>query len=96
MKIDRSIRMFGVLSLALALAPFYPEPHLFGKIRWVMGGAVGMQPMDWFDLVLHGGPMLVTLFWLGISIGRQMNGQESGGVIRKHNSETETGAKKVA
>ncbi len=45
-----------IASLTLGLAPFLPEPHLFGKIRWVLGGAEGMQPMDWFDLVLHGAP----------------------------------------
>ena len=47
--------------LLLGLAPFVPEPHLVGKIRWVMGGAVGMKPMDWFDLLMHGSPFLVLL-----------------------------------
>ena len=53
-----------VLSLTLGLAPFFPEPHLFGKIRWVWGGANGMQPMDWFDLVLHAAPFLWLLYEL--------------------------------
>ena len=48
-----------LFSLTLGLAPFYPEPHVVGKIRWVWGGAVGMQPMDWFDLVLHGAPWVL-------------------------------------
>lgn len=47
--------------LTLGLAPFVPEPHLLGKLRWVAGGAVGMQPMDWFDLVLHGFPWLLLV-----------------------------------
>lgn len=51
----------GLLCLALGLAPFVPEPHLVGKLRWVAGGAVGMAPMDWFDLVLHGSPFLVLV-----------------------------------
>ena len=51
-----------IASLALGLAPFSPEPHLVGKIRWVAGGAVGMAPMDWFDLVMHGAPV-VWLAW---------------------------------
>lgn len=56
--------LFPVLiCLTLGLAPFSPEPHLFGKIRWVMGGAIGMQPMDYFDLLLHGGPW-VYLIWM--------------------------------
>lgn len=56
--------LFPVLiCLTLGLAPFSPEPHLFGKIRWVMGGAIGMQPMDYFDLLLHGGSW-VYLIWM--------------------------------
>lgn len=47
--------------LLLGLAPFVPEPHIVGKLRWVAGGAVGMQPMDWFDLAWHGLPWLLLL-----------------------------------
>ncbi len=50
-----------MLCLTLGLAPFAPEPHILGKIRWVAGGAVGMQPMDWFDLLMHGFPWLLLL-----------------------------------
>ncbi|MCC5924244.1 MAG: hypothetical protein JJT77_10685 [Crocinitomicaceae bacterium] len=53
-----------ILSLTLGLAPFFPEPHLFGKIRWVLGGAVGMQPMDWFDLLLHAFPFIWLIYAL--------------------------------
>jgi len=48
-------------SLTLGLAPFTPEPHLLSKIRWVLGGAEGMQVMDYFDLVLHGFPFVYLL-----------------------------------
>jgi rhodanese-related sulfurtransferase len=51
-----------VLALTLGLAPFFPEPHLLGKVRWVMGGAHGMTLMDWGDLVMHGAPW-VWLAW---------------------------------
>ncbi|MCB0640433.1 MAG: hypothetical protein KDC44_02285 [Phaeodactylibacter sp.] len=51
--------------LTLGLAPFFPEPHILGKLRWVAGGAVGMQPMDWFDLLFHGLPWIL-LIRLGI------------------------------
>lgn len=50
-----------VLSLTLGLMPFVPEPHLLGKIRWVAGGAVGMAPMDYFDLLLHGAPWVYLI-----------------------------------
>ncbi len=51
-------------SLTLGLAPFYPEPHIVGKLRWVLGGAVGMQPLDWFDFVLHGAPWVYFIYSL--------------------------------
>jgi hypothetical protein len=35
-----------------------------GKIRWVMGGAEGMTPMDGFDLALHGAPWV----WLLLAV----------------------------
>ena len=54
-------RLVLVACLTLGLAPFSPEPHLFGKIRWVAGGAIGMQGMDWFDLFFHGLPWLLLV-----------------------------------
>lgn len=57
-------------SLTLGLAPFSPEPHLVGKLRWVFGGAVGMGIMDWLDLLLHGMPWLLLLRAIGIRIRR--------------------------
>ena len=48
--------------LVLGLAPFYPEPHILGKIRWIHGGGEGMTLMDWWDTVLHGVPWLVILY----------------------------------
>jgi hypothetical protein len=57
-----------LLSLTLGLEPFTPEPHLMGKIRWVMGGGVGMSTMDVFDLVLHGAPWIWLVYTLGTSL----------------------------
>lgn len=48
-------------SLTLGLAPFYPEPHLWGKLKWVAGGAVGMELADWGDLAMHGAPWVMLL-----------------------------------
>ncbi|MDF2158216.1 hypothetical protein [Algoriphagus sp. CAU 1675] len=50
-----------LLSLTLGLAPFVPEPHIWGKIKWVAGGAVGMKLIDWGDLIFHGFPWLMFL-----------------------------------
>lgn len=54
-------------SLTLGLAPFVPEPHILGKIRWVLGGAKGMQLMDWGDLILHGTPW-IWLIYTGLNV----------------------------
>jgi len=48
--------------LTLGLTPYFPEPHLVGKIRWILGGAKGMQPIDWGDAIMHGSPWLVLLY----------------------------------
>ena len=53
-----------LLCLTLGLAPFTPEPHLFGKVRWVLGGGEGMAAMDVFDLFLHGTPWFELLYFL--------------------------------
>lgn len=55
-----------MMSMTLGLAPFLPEPHVVGKVRWVLGGAHGMAPIDWFDLALHGLPWV----WLAVELVR--------------------------
>ena len=55
--------------LTLGLAPFVPEPHLWGKIKWIMGGATGMQATDWFDFFFHLSPWLLLIISLAIKIG---------------------------
>ena len=47
--------------LTLGLALFFPEPHILGKICWVVGGAIKMSVVDWFDLVFHGLPWLLLI-----------------------------------
>lgn len=56
-----------IACLTLGLAPYVPEPHIWGKLRWVAGGADGMQPMDWFDLLLHGWPWVLLIRLLVIT-----------------------------
>lgn len=51
-----------LLCLTLGLAPFFPEPHLWSKLRWVSGGAVGMEAIDWFDLFYHGAPWIYLIY----------------------------------
>jgi hypothetical protein len=42
----------------LGLAPFAPEPHLWQKLRMLMAGSL-VRPIDIFDLVLHGTPVVL-------------------------------------
>ena len=58
----KNIQLALVASLTIGLTPFFPEPHIVGKIRWVMGGAKGMEMMDWFDLLMHGAPWIILIF----------------------------------
>ncbi|MEB8330643.1 hypothetical protein OO009_14875 [Flavobacteriaceae bacterium KMM 6897] len=60
-----------ILCLTIGLAPFLPEPHILGKIKWLYGGAQGMQPMDWFDVLLHGFPFLLLFRLLLLKIIRK-------------------------
>lgn len=50
-----------IVCATLGLAPFVPEPHIWGKIKWVAGGAVGMNLMDWGDLLFHGFPWILAI-----------------------------------
>lgn len=66
--IKKNIIIWLIASFTLGLAPFTPEPHLFGKINWLIGGAKGMELMDWFDLILHGAPWLLLLLSVAFNL----------------------------
>lgn len=61
MKLINDWKLVILGCLTLGLAPFFPEPHLLGKLKWISGGAVGMEAMDWFDVVLHGFPFILLI-----------------------------------
>lgn len=46
------------------LLPFGSEPHIWGKLKWVLGGAHGMQAIDYFDLIMHGSPFVYLVIVL--------------------------------
>jgi hypothetical protein len=52
-------RLVIAACLTLGLSPYFPEPHLWGKLRWLYGGAIGMQSTDYLDLFMHGLPFLL-------------------------------------
>jgi hypothetical protein len=61
MKFLNDWRIVILACLTLGLAPFSPEPHIWGKLKWLIGGAKGMQLMDWFDLLMHGMPFIFLI-----------------------------------
>lgn len=51
------------LAVFLALAPFVPEPHLWEKLKMLAAGTL-VRPIDMFDLLMHGTPLLLLLLKL--------------------------------
>jgi hypothetical protein len=46
------------VALLLGLAPFVPEPHLWGKLKMLAAGTLA-RPIDIFDLVYHAAPVVL-------------------------------------
>ncbi|MEY3961014.1 MAG: hypothetical protein RIR14_1668 [Pseudomonadota bacterium] len=44
--------------LTLGLAPFFPEPHIWEKLKMLAAGNL-VKPVDIFDLVMHAAPFAV-------------------------------------
>lgn len=55
-------------SLTLGLAPFFPEPHIWKQIVNIANG-IFTEPLDWFDLAMHGAPWI----WLIYALVKQFN-----------------------
>jgi hypothetical protein len=69
MKILNDYKVIILICLTLGLAPYFPEPHIWGKLKWILGGASGMKFSDWFDVLLHGTPfvLLIRIVFIKIS-----------------------------
>lgn len=57
------LQMIVLPAVLLALAPFYPEPHLWEKLKMLADGTLS-RPIDIFDLLMHGTPMLIVVLKL--------------------------------
>ncbi|WP_297706630.1 hypothetical protein [uncultured Eudoraea sp.] len=73
MNVINNWKIVILLCLTLGMAPFFPEPHIWGKLKWVFGGGNGMKPMDWFDLVLHGFPFVLLIRLLALRFKHLIN-----------------------
>lgn len=71
MKVLNDWRLIILLCLTLGLAPFFPEPHIIGKIKWLAGGANGMTSKDYFDVLLHGFPFVLLIRLVFIKLKKQ-------------------------
>jgi len=49
-----------IISLALGLAPFVPEPHLWEKLKMLFDGSL-TKPIDIFDFFMHGTPVFLLI-----------------------------------
>lgn len=49
-----------IIALALGLAPFSPEPHLWQKLKMLFTGTLS-KPIDIFDLLMHGTPVVLLI-----------------------------------
>ncbi len=50
-----------IAALALGLAPFTPEPHLWEKLKMLANGTLA-RPIDIFDLIMHASlPLLLVV-----------------------------------
>lgn len=54
-----------LVALTLGLAPFVPEPHVWEKLKMLVGGGL-TKPVDMLDLVMHGAPWLVLALKLAL------------------------------
>ena len=57
-----------ILSVTIGLTPFAPVPHSYEKLKWLLKGGIGMQILDYFDLIFHNIPWIYLIvsiiFWL--------------------------------
>lgn len=60
----------ALIAVLLGLAPFVPEPHLWEKLKMLAAGTLS-RPLDIFDLLLHGTPLVVLLLKLARMASRR-------------------------
>lgn len=56
-----------LICLTLGLAPFFPEPHVWEKLKMLAGGSL-VKPIDMLDLLMHGAPWLVLGLKLALPV----------------------------
>lgn len=65
------VKLAILLCVTIGLTPFFPPdfavPHSYEKLKWLLEGGIGMEGLDYFDLVIHNLPWLylvfATIYW---------------------------------
>lgn len=52
-----------LVAVFLGLAPFFPEPHLWEKLKMLFAGTLS-RPIDIFDLLWHATPVVILVLKL--------------------------------
>ena len=52
------LNLLILAALTLGLAPFFPEPHIWEKLKMLAGGNLS-KPIDIFDLLMHATPFIL-------------------------------------
>lgn len=47
-------------ALTLGLAPFFPEPHVWEKLKMLFSGTL-TRPVDIFDMLMHAAPFILLI-----------------------------------
>jgi len=60
------LTFFIAICASLGMAPFFPEPHVWEKVKMLFDGSLA-RPVDIFDLFMHGTPwvlLMLKLVWV--------------------------------
>lgn len=57
------LHILVMMTVLLGLAPFFPEPHLWEKLKMLVAGEL-TKPIDIFDLCMHSTPAVLLLLRL--------------------------------
>jgi hypothetical protein len=67
------IFMLVIAAFFLGIAPIFPEPHLWQKLKMLAAGEL-VRPLDIFDLLMHSAPsllLILRLARLGVKKGNE-------------------------
>jgi hypothetical protein len=65
--------MLVIAAFFLGIAPIFPEPHLWQKLKMLAAGEL-VRPLDIFDLLMHSAPsllLILRLARLGVKKGNE-------------------------